>query len=217
MSEARIHGKTLAERFPLDDASAIVARVLHETETGAFEIRGDNPPLAQSGPPSYIDDPIIRHLGAALRGDFAHPEPVSRVFLDHVSRALAIHVAQTYGGMRVASPGAKGGLAPWQLRRSTELFAANLDSSVALKTLADACGLSTGHFSRAFRVSTGLTPSRWLTHRRIEVATALLRQRRDSLGQIALACGFSDQSHFTRIFTRIVGTSPGAWRRNLDG
>jgi len=129
------------------------------------------------------------------------------------SETQAIH---TPGGMRASTPPMRGGLAPWQLRRSTELLTANLDGSVTLQSLADACRLSTGHFIRAFRTSTGLAPFQWLAHRRVDAAKVLIRQRRASLGEIALACGFADQSHFTRIFSRIVGTSPGAWRRNLE-
>ena len=250
MSEARIHAKIVAERFPLDNAPAIVTRVLRKTEIDLLGIRGDTgkpkrdprfpmderhdaldfhlSPAAfeaiaddMSAPLDHrrgvgIDDPLIRNFGAALRDGFAHPERVSRMLLERVILALAIHVAQAYGGRPAAAMPAKGGLAPWQLRRSTELLASNLDGSVALKTLADACRLSTGHFSRAFRASTGLTPVQWLAHRRIEAAKALIQQRRGSLGEVALACGFSDQSHFTRIFTRIVGTSPGAWRRTLE-
>ncbi|GAU86924.1 helix-turn-helix transcriptional regulator [Bosea sp. BIWAKO-01] len=68
----------------------------------------------------------------------------------------------------------------------------------------------------AFRTSTGLAPFQWLPHRRVEAATDLLRQPRHSLREIALACGFFDQSHVTKVFTRIVGTSPGAWQCNLD-
>ena len=166
-------------------------------------------------PGASTDDLVIRNLGTALLGGFSHPERVSRTFLEHVTLAAAAHVAHTYGGMRVAAPHAKGGLAPWQLRRSTELLAAHLDGSVAVKSLADACGLSTSHFTRAFRASTGLAPFQWLAHRRVEAAKVLLRQRRGSLREIALACGFFDQSHFTNVFKRIVGTSPGVWQRSL--
>ena len=167
-------------------------------------------------PGAGIDDKIVRKLGTALLGGFSHPERVSRMFLELVTLAVAVHVAQTYGGMRMVAARAKGGLASWQLRRSTELLAANLDGSVTLKSLADACGLSIDHFTRAFRTSTGLAPSQWLMRRRVEAAKDLLRRRRDPLREIALACGFSDQSHFTRVFTRIVGSSPGAWQRTLD-
>lgn len=263
MSGLEVHRKGLAEHLRLEDAPAIVTRVLRKTEIGVIETRSDNPQSVQSGslphedayvvflmntpfhalnfhlsravfdaiaddtnaprigeldyqPGVSIDDKIIRDLGTMLLGGFTHPERVNRMFLDHVTLAAAAHVAQIYGGMRVAAARAKGGLAPWQLRRATELLAAHLDGSVALKMLADACGLSTSYFARAFRTSTGLAPHQWLTHRRVEAAKDLLRQRRSPLREIALACGFFDQSHFTNVFTRIIGTSPRTWQRNFD-
>jgi AraC family transcriptional regulator len=108
-----------------------------------------------------------------------------------------------------------GGLAPWQVRRAMEILGANLDG-VPLKELAQECGLSVSHFSRAFRRTVGVAPHNWLLMRRIEVAKQKLRRSQLPLSDVALACGFADQSHMTRIFTRMVGTSPGAWRRAID-
>jgi AraC-like DNA-binding protein len=93
------------------------------------------------------------------------------------------------------------------------MLSANLGSNLDLKDLASECGLSISYFCRAFRVSTGLAPHQWQIKRRIEVAKSLLRDNRKCLAEIAVGCGFTDQSHFTRIFTREVGTSPGQWRR----
>jgi AraC family transcriptional regulator len=59
----------------------------------------------------------------------------------------------------------------------------------------------------------GVAPHNWLLMRRIEIAKQKLRGRQLSLSDVAFACGFADQSHFTRVFTRMVGVSPGAWRR----
>lgn len=106
-----------------------------------------------------------------------------------------------------------GGLAKWQERRAKEVIAARLDSKLSVNEIADACGLSVNHFTRAFRQSTGQSPHQWLTQRRIERAQALIRQVDLPLSEIAVSCGFADQSHFTRVFTDIVGQSPGAWRR----
>jgi AraC family transcriptional regulator len=72
------------------------------------------------------------------------------------------------------------------------------------------------HFSRAFRRTMGVAPHNWLLMRRVEVAKEKLRENRLSLSDVALACGFADQSHLTRVFARTVGVSPGAWRRALD-
>jgi transcriptional regulator GlxA family with amidase domain len=163
-----------------------------------------------------LDDPVMRALVASLLPSFEHPEQASRVFIEHVTTAIGIHVAKTYGGMQPVMSPTRGGLAPWQLRRSEDKLTANLEGDVSLAELASDCGLSTSHFSRAFRQSTGRSPHQWLMQHRIDQAKNLLPDRKLSLSEIALACGFADQSHFTRVFTRFAGTSPGVWRRNWD-
>ena len=76
-----------------------------------------------------------------------------------------------------------------------------------------ACGLSRSYFIEAFRETTGQTPYQWVQAQRLARAQALLVQPGLSLAAIALACGFADQSHFTRVFTRHMGMPPGTWRR----
>jgi len=75
------------------------------------------------------------------------------------------------------------------------------------------CGLSVAHFSRAFLCTLGVAPHHWLIEQRIALSKQKLRDERQSLFDVAAECGFTDQSHFTRFFTRIVGAGPGAWRR----
>ena len=163
------------------------------------------------------DDRTIRHLGSSIVAAFETPSVVSRLFFDQITLAVGTHVACAYGGMRDTHRPARGALAPWQARRTKDILGANLDGSIPLGTLARECGLSVSHFCRAFRQSTGMPPHQWLMRRRIEAAKVMLRERRQStLSEIALACGFADQSHFTRIFSRTVGMSPGAWRRCLE-
>jgi len=167
-------------------------------------------------PATGVDDPILRNVGLSLLGAFERPGQVSSIFIDHATLGICAHIAHTYGGMRAKSLLARGGLAPWQERRAKEILSSNLAGNVGLKALAQECGLSVSHFSRAFRHSTGAPPHQWLLERRVDVAKPLLRDRQLPLSEVALACGFADQSHFTRIFTRFVGVSPGAWRRRLE-
>jgi AraC family transcriptional regulator len=129
--------------------------------------------------------------------------------------AVGAHIASTYGGMKSEQPTVRGGLAPWQEKRAIEILDANLDGEVAPDALAQECGLSASHFSRAFRKSMGVAPHQWLLRRRVEKARQALRDTDASLVDIALACGFADQSHFTRVFARLSGVSPGAWRREI--
>jgi len=163
--------------------------------------------------PVAIDDPTILSLGQAVLPALSRPNQVNQLFVDHVLMALGIHVAQTYGGMRPLAPPIRGGLAAWQVKRAKEILASNLDGRVQLKEVARECGLSVSHFSRSFRRSVGAAPHNWLLTRRIDAAKEKLRDGRLSLLDVALGCGFADQSHLTRVFTRIVGVSPGAWRR----
>jgi AraC family transcriptional regulator len=162
-------------------------------------------------PGNGVDDPIVRALTSVLYPALDRPDQANRLFVDCIMLAFGCHIAQAYGGLETLT--ARGGLAPWQERRAKEIIEANLDGEVPLPQLARECGLSTGHFSRAFKDTMGIPPHQWLLRRRVENAMRLLRNRQLSLPEVGLACGFSDQSHFTRVFTRLSGTSPGAWRR----
>jgi transcriptional regulator GlxA family with amidase domain len=144
------------------------------------------------------------------------PDQANQLFVDHVLQGLGIYIAQSYGGMRPLQPLIRGGLAVWQVRRAKEILSSNLDGRLPLKEVARECGLSASHFARAFRRSVGSAPHQWLLMHRVEVAKQKLRDGRLSLREIALSCGFADQSHLTQVFTRTIGTSPGAWRRALD-
>jgi AraC-like DNA-binding protein len=160
-----------------------------------------------------ISDETIKHLGLSLMPAFRAPDQASRLFLDYVTLAFASHTAQKYGGISTLSKPLKGGLAAWQERLSKELIADNLAGAISLSEIAKTCGLSAGHFSRAFRKSTGLAPHAWLLQARVDTAKVMLRDRDASLSAIAHSCGFVDRSHFTRVFTRLVGLSPRAWSR----
>ena len=160
-----------------------------------------------------VNDRVLAALGSALLPAFEYPHQVNQLFIDSVARAVVAHVSESFGGMQVGARPLRGGLAPWQERRAKEVMDANLDGEISLAELAKQCGLSSSHFSRAFRQSTGTSPHRWLLHQRVEKAKRLLRDRQSPLSEVALACGFADQSHLTRVFTKLSGAGPAAWRR----
>jgi len=159
-----------------------------------------------------VNDVTISSLGSLLLPALRHPERASPMFVDHVLMAFGVHIAQTYGGMRPVSRLVRGGLTPGQERRAKEILRTNLHG-VALKEVAQECGMSLSHFSHAFRRTLGVPPHKWLMEQRIVVSKEKLRDDRLQLADVAAECGFCDQSHFTNQFTRIVGVSPSAWRR----
>jgi AraC-like DNA-binding protein len=116
----------------------------------------------------------------------------------------------------VAEP-SRGGLAPWQAKRACERLDSDLGGKLSLEQIAAEFGLSVSHFSRAFRASTGLPPHQWLLRQRVKTAKQLMTIRDLPLSEIAISAGFANQSHFTRVFSTVVGVSPGAWRREVPG
>ena len=104
-------------------------------------------------------------------------------------------------------------LAPWQIRRAIQLLQAAISAGCSVETLAGACGLSPSHFAHAFKASTGVPPHRWLLLHRVHCAREMIECTNERLSAIALNCGFADQSHLTRAFRSVIGTSPAAWRR----
>jgi AraC family transcriptional regulator len=166
-------------------------------------------------PGAGLNDLTISGLGNLLLPALSHPDQANPLFVDHVLLAAGVHVAQTYGGIRPASRLVRGGLAPWQERRATEILRANIKRGVALKEVARECGLSVGYFSHAFRRTLGVAPYKWLIEQRVVLSKEKMRDDGLSLSDVAIECGFSDQSHLTRAFRQAVGVSPGAWRRAL--
>lgn len=141
---------------------------------------------------------------------------LSRLCADALGLELVVHLLRRWsnraGECSDLAP-IRGGLAPWQLKRTQEAMLANLDADMGLEDLAAIAGCSPTHFSRAFKQSTGIAPFHWLNDQRIERAKELLADSRVSLAEIALAVGFSAQPQFTTAFGRATGTTPGAWRR----
>jgi AraC-like DNA-binding protein len=105
------------------------------------------------------------------------------------------------------------GLAPWQVRRVLAYIDANLENRIRNRDLAAVARLSEFYFNVAFRNSVGHSPHDFVIRRRVERAQGLMLSTDKALSEIAVECGLADQSHFTRLFRRVVGESPAVWRR----
>ncbi len=164
-------------------------------------------------PPLGVEDRVMQGLAMALMDGVERADERSALFIDHIGLAFHAHVTATYAEHRPFSPPARDQLAPWQLRRATDFMIDRLSGDPTIAELAQECGLSATYFARAFRQTAGVSPHQWLIRRRIERARELLLDGELGLAEIAVVCGFVDQSHLTRMFARIVGESPGRWRR----
>jgi AraC family transcriptional regulator len=156
----------------------------------------------------------LAQLAAIVAAELAVPGFASDLLIDGALTAIAALIAR---GDRdgAASHGERIHITPARLARVAAFVEANLDHEITLADLAAAAQLSPHHFSRVFKRATGESPYSFVRARRIERATRLLAQDAMPLADIALACGFSSQAHFTAAFTRAKAISPGRFRRHF--
>jgi len=189
--------------------------VVYVTQAALDEIAATHqvPRVERLSWPLGKPDPVVHHLGQLLLSTLHEPGHASKFFVDHVLHALYSHLVCSYGGVAPVERRTQGGLTAQQMRRAMEFLDSHLDGDVDLEQVATICGLSLSHFARAFRQTYGKPPYRWLIERRIDKAKVLLLNSRLPLADIALRCGFTDQSGLNRSFKRMYRVAPGVWRR----
>lgn len=163
------------------------------------------------GPFHVVDDPTLLGLAQRIQPYFDAPEALDPLLADHFMWTLGIYVCARYGNLAMRRR-AVGGLSTWQERLAKDIIEWSLVGGIGLAEIAALCGVRTSQFAHAFRRSTGMAPYQWLQQRRVARAKRLLAADRSPLADVALACGFADQSHLTRCFARLVGMTPGLWR-----
>jgi len=158
-------------------------------------------------------DPVLSHLGACLLPALECPGQTNDLFVSHVTMALQTHFLANYVAKSKPLRPHRSGLTARQLRIAKQAICENLDGGIPVATMARECGLAPSHFARAFAISVGLPPHQWLLDQRVDMARQLLSESALPLAEIAIECGFADQSHFTRVFSTRTGLSPGRWQR----
>ena len=181
------------------------------------ELGGKGRPRLFLPPQDSLVDPVVHQLGRLLLPSLGDAAPLARLYVDHLTLAFHAHLLGRYA--QAGAPRQRTGarLAAWQEKRATDFLLAHIDEDVALEDVARECGVSRSQFIKSFKASTGLTPYRWLILQRLERAKLLIRASSMPLSEVALACGFVDQSHLTRHFSRHEGMGPAAWRSRRLG
>ena len=133
--------------------------------------------------------------------------------LDGALTLLRGHLQESPANAASAAGGRQRGLARWQSRAAIEYINASLASKLTLAEIAKVVRLSESYFSRAFKISHGVSPWAYIIMARVERAKHMIRATREPLSEITSACGFADQPHLCKAFRRWVGVSPGIWRR----
>ena len=161
-----------------------------------------------------ISDPLIQQIGLLLKAELETSGIGSRLYTESLATALSVHLLRHYCAFEPKIPTYSGGLPKYKLRQVIEYINENLDKDLKLAEIAAAIEMSPYHFSRMFKLSTGLTPHRYLTERRLEKAKTLLAQTKLPIAEIADVVGLS-QNHLTRLFRQYTAITPNAYRNSL--
>lgn len=169
-------------------------------------------PASTEGMPS---DPVIDRLLLQL-GEAEGQGHEDGVHSDAIRLALAARwlSLRSQSATQAQEDGNNGALQKWRLKRVMAYIDENIGEAISLADLAQTAGLSRMYFAARFRTATGLRPHEYILRRRIERAKDMLAKTNESLVEIALNVGFQTQAHFTTVFKRFAGVTPGRWRQS---
>ncbi len=201
-ADIELWGYTADARFVKDvslsfDMPTLCERLQIPSGTGLLDV-----------PRLRFTDDRVWSLAKLLAEAVQDPDPGTQLYGDSLIAAIAARLLEP---PKTADKPAAG-LSPRQLRDAIMFLDAQLPARVDLATLSALADLSQSHYSRAFKASTGVAPYQWQLRARIERAKDLLMNTSRSLDHVAEATGFADAVHFGRVFRKVTGSTPAAWR-----
>ncbi len=157
-------------------------------------------------------DPLIQGIILSLRDELQSRGGGDNLYVDQLKTTLAIHLLKKYCVRQPQVSNYKDGLPKYKLRQALEFINAHLDQDIKLANLANSVGMSQYYFVRLFKQSMGIAPYQYVIQQRVERAKLLLKYGNRTITDIALQCGFANQSHFTKHFRQVTGFTPKGYR-----
>jgi AraC family transcriptional regulator len=193
---------TVVVRIDPDTMRQIMAEQLHGRDLQLFGQMGE-------------DDAALGQIVLCLHAELEAGCPGGSLYGDALCTELCVTLVQKHSIDTIHFAEYKGGLPKRQRRRLMDYIESSLAENLSIDTLARVASLSRYHLGKAFKQSTGMTLHQYVTWRRIRRAQDLLRNRLYSLSDIAAQTGFANQSHFSTMFSRTMGTTPYRYRLSV--
>ncbi|MGG6269405.1 helix-turn-helix domain-containing protein [Leptolyngbya sp. AN03gr2] len=228
-SERRIDDRWQEENVQLGDIAIVPAGATHwqgiEQDIAEGIMLTLEPEfLAQSSPdfinldriellPTFAQpDPLIYGIGTTLKNGLA-TGTCDRIYAETLLASLSVHLLRHYctQPLRLQSY-EKGGLSIDKLQQAIDYIQANLDQKLTLEAISQQLDLSVYYFCELFKQSTGVAPYKYVLQQRVERAKRLLKDKNRAIADIALECGFANQTHLNRHFRKFTGTTPKIYR-----
>ncbi len=182
-------------------------------ETAARETHGGDAATSEIVPRFAFVDPLLEQLLIAIAKGLSEASTMDSLYIETLAQLIALHLARTYSARsRPVRTPSSDGLIGGRVRKLLEFVEENLAGDLSLEAMASEVNVSPVYLVRAFKGAVGEAPHRYVLSRRIERAKELLRDAELSIVEIALATGFSSQSHLSSWFRRFVGVSPAVYR-----
>ena len=164
-----------------------------------------------------VRDPQIEHAAMSLLSELRSGEVGARIYAESLANVLAINLLRSHSSLgrssvRKLERERPSGLPETCLRTALDYVGDNLAGNLSLAEIAREVGMSPYHFSRRFKLSTGLSPHQYVMRQRIERAKVLLKHTDLPVGVVAREVGFASPSHFAQQFRSLVGLSPRSSR-----
>jgi AraC family transcriptional regulator len=167
-------------------------------------------------PRRFSEDAVISAYAHAFHSELEAHGLNGLLYADALAVGFALHLLSNYAVAKPRMPRPRGKLNSFQLRRVVDFILSQLGEEVSLVILARHAGVSPFHFARLFRATLGVTPHQFVLRQRLQRSMSLIKRRELPLAQVAVECGFHDQAHLTKVFRRVIGTTPGAYAARAD-
>ncbi|MEO1353266.1 MAG: AraC family transcriptional regulator [Cyanobacteria bacterium J06635_15] len=167
-------------------------------------------------PQFSLTDPFLEAILRQFSQEMDTASSLDRLYVDSLSNTLFVHLLQRYATRKKEIPQYEEGLSRHQLRRAIDYIESHLEQDIKLADIAQLLGMSQYYFCRLFRQSMGVSPYKYVIQQRIGQAKRLLRrQQHMPIAEVALECGFANQSALNKHFRNLTGTTPKTYRRGL--
>lgn len=161
------------------------------------------------------DDPVLSYLMGSYESECLKGGVGGRIYASSIELQLCVHLIRQYANVKLHEDSSVSKLLPSKRRLLLDFVEGELGSSISIEDLAELVGLSRSHFIRSFSSDFGISPHAYIQNQRVEKAKQLLRAKEQlPLNVVAMECGFSDQSHMTRVFSSKLNITPLKYRKS---
>lgn len=183
-----------------------VATATNSPKPGQLELR----------PALHDQSTALTSLAQMFHLEMQQAQFADNLYLESLTQLFAIQVLREYGVFSPLAVTQPKGLPPRQLQWAIDYIKSHLHEKLQLAKIAEVTGFNAAYFCTLFRQSMGVTPHQYVLQQRIECAKLLLQKSQLEIADIAIQCGFANQSHFTRHFRKVAGSTPKVYQRQAS-